>query len=247
MTNPLSAPIDLAPDQLDGLFPRHPDSGRPEDVPQLHAVQRAMADAFAQAEALVALSDALARDPTLTTSAAALRLDGEAEKTGARALARLDGAAENIAKEIAAQAKSISAPPMSPTTLAQVGAQTLAGIRAIAPEHRRAALMEAIDRGDMETLGSVLRYSAPASGLTYEDHDAVREAYQRRYQPAGLKLLGLFEKAEKTLARGRGALVGFLANVADEVAVQNARNAVRRTSEAQATLHAARTGVDTGA
>jgi hypothetical protein len=191
-----------------------------------------MVDALAAArEAAQDAADTYERvmlNPMKTRSANLKDAAGSVDALFARGAKRLDAARDKAERSIAEIEKRTAAPP-EPTTIA--GAMRESEIRAtlaaMSVADRTKAVATAIDAGDDEVIGSLMRGPAMLSGIGSAERLALQDRWRRVRHPDQVKRVEQLKAALSDLDRASALFSSFTLGLVDRNELRAAEDAER--------------------
>jgi len=168
------------------------------------------------------------RDPEHTEDAHVLRINEQVQKQAQRLEQSLDKAREHLnmsrtkyRQEIADAAKLDDS---------RHGAEIRSVIRAMKPEERQTAILQAMQEDDRETLAAALSGPAIAAGLTREQQKNLRDKFEQRVAPKAFEALAAVNRAED---RAFDAFEQFRANSGKLAAEDRAKHIREKQAQAK--------------
>lgn len=129
-------------------------------------------------------------------------------------------------REIKRLEAETSAPPEPKhVTGSMLEAEIRSALAAMKPEVRKAAINEAITKGDGLTLGAALRGPTLLTGLDHAEREALRLRWRQKHFRTEIERVTRLRAALADLERGGGLLLQFIGNLTDGEAIKQAEAA----------------------
>lgn len=212
----LTVPMTLAPELVENFRTRDPVTRMIIADPIFDTLDKALRDAKAKAEQIVATAAALTEDDTVTREAAAVKMRAAALKLGEAAGAALDAARDRIDTELAGIASATNAPaPMKDTTGGLlIEGEVRSALRSMSGKDRGEAISKALTQGDELVIGAALRGPAMLCGFSAAELEIHRAAWRRQAFPAEVEREERLKAARDAADRAGEALVTFIEEAA---------------------------------
>jgi hypothetical protein len=208
----LRAPIGLTEAAVD-KFRKRDGEGEIVAEPELQALSSAMHAARSEVEKIVALSEAVAADPTMTPGRQALKVKEATVHAGGRAAEKID-AARAKAEEALQALRASTAAPAVPRGAPPLQAEIRQRLAAMTEKQRTEAINSAIKTGNDLILSAVLSAPALLSGMSDMQHALRVEQFRRARYPAEADRIDRLQKAIEAIDRGSEMLVSFIKSAA---------------------------------
>ncbi|MER8582723.1 hypothetical protein NKG95_29150 [Mesorhizobium sp. M1423] len=239
----LEQKLHVSPSIHEGLIDHHAARQRGNDKPPEPDLEQvvlsgAMKLAREEANALVALAEAVYGDASQTPEQAAIQLAAAAQRTGERVAARLVAANEKADATIASLEKATFAPPPDADIGEKFDKEVRQALKSMTPDQRREELAEAFEAGDTATIGAVLRAPRMLTGMTSTELASLRHRFQTKHFPAEMARLERLKKMRAASETGGGAFVELVKKVGKGRFGKFVDNAITARSKRESALAA---------
>jgi len=134
------------------------------------------------------------RDPEVTEDGHVLRVNKTVQEQAQRLEKSLDKARSNLNMARTKYRQEIA--DLAKLDDTRHGAEIRSVIRAMKPEERQTAILQAMQEDDRETLAAALSGPAIAAGLTREQQKNLRDKFEKRVAPKAFEALAAVNRAE---------------------------------------------------
>jgi hypothetical protein len=160
----------------------------------LQQVVEAFRVAYEGVSKVVSAREAAKLDPTMTEPARVVRIADHADRVGKDAAARFDKVTANMQSGIALLEKELTA-PVQARAAHTIAVEIRAHIKGLASDQRLGFVRNAINRGDADTVSSVLGAPSYLSGIEPEAQAILLRMWHEKANPVAAKRLRAMQGA----------------------------------------------------
>jgi hypothetical protein len=219
-------PLSLHEATIARHFARDPRTREPVDDREIEAMHAAMVRAREAAEAAQNAHSKIMAN-SMQTQIANMRASRKVTfQHFEDAAKKIDAARDRAEREIARLEAETSAPPEPKhVTGSMLEAEIRSALSVMKPEARKAAINEAITKGDDLTLGAALRGPTLLTGLGDAEREALRFEWRQKHFPSEIERVRRLSAALADLQRGGTLLLSFIGGLTDGEAIKQAEQA----------------------